>query len=203
MLCLDAVANMCLDTFESEGTVAVPEIDPRVVRRIADMHAVYRMRDAQGILLYIGRTGNAGRRFGDHASKRWFPLVATITMEWFPTEAAAVLAERRAIQQEYPRYNVAETRRSRRRPTRLPQLAPPAKRIPPCLPKPEDECQATLAALLAKGTTMNEVAVALGVSKWHARVRLERLRDQGTIRIKGERRAAKWVLAAGAEGDAP
>jgi hypothetical protein len=194
---------MCLDTCESEGTVAVSEIDPRVVRRIADMHAVYRMYDEQGVLLYIGRTGNAGRRFGDHTSKRWFPLVATIKMEWLPGEASAVLAERRAIQQEHPRYNVAETRRSRRRRTRLP-AAPPAKRAPVRRPIPEGECHETLTTLLARGTTTSEVALALGVSKWHARVRLERLRDLGSIRIKGNRRAAKWVLAdETAGGDVP
>ena len=86
------------------------DIDPDVLRRLADMHAVYRMFDAVGRLLYIGRTGDAGRRFGSHNSKRWFPLVATIALEWYATEAAAALAEQRAIIKEHPRYNLIRTR---------------------------------------------------------------------------------------------
>lgn len=79
-------------------------------RRLADMHAVYRMFDGSARLLYVGRTGRAGERFGDHSVKRWFPLVANITLEWFPTKAAADVAERRAIKRERPRYNIAGIR---------------------------------------------------------------------------------------------
>lgn len=103
---------MCLDTCEGGEPVTSTDVDPRVVRRIADMHAVYRMFDAERHLLYVGRTGNAGQRFGDHSMKRWFPLVATIELEWFATQAEAVLVERRAIRTEHPRYNIAETPRA-------------------------------------------------------------------------------------------
>jgi len=72
------------------------------------MHAVYRMFDAEGRLLYVGMTQDAGARFGDHAAKRWFPLVANIALEWFPTKASARLAEVRAIGTERPRYNKAD-----------------------------------------------------------------------------------------------
>lgn len=44
MLCLDAPTSMCLDTYEGGKPVA-SDIDPSVIRRIADMHAVYRMFD--------------------------------------------------------------------------------------------------------------------------------------------------------------
>lgn len=81
-------------------------VDPAAVRRIADMHAVYRMFDEAGRLLYIGVSGRAGRRFDQHSEKRWFPLVGLITLEWHATKAAAELAERRAIAAERPRYNV-------------------------------------------------------------------------------------------------
>jgi len=83
------------------------ELTPALVRRLADMHAVYRMYDHSGRLLYIGMSGRAGRRFDEHAKKRWFPLVSTITLEWHDTHAAAVLAEKRAIADEQPRYNIA------------------------------------------------------------------------------------------------
>jgi hypothetical protein len=81
-------------------------IDPRLIRRIADMHALYRMFDHEGKLLYVGITGHVAR-FDNHATKRWFPCVASITLEWCDTEAAARAAERRAIQTERPRYNIA------------------------------------------------------------------------------------------------
>lgn len=89
------------------------ELDPRIIRRMADMNAVYRMYSHTGELLYIGMTGRL-RRFDDHAMKRWFPLVSRITLEWHPTEAAARLNERRAIQAERPRYNIAATPKARR-----------------------------------------------------------------------------------------
>jgi hypothetical protein len=75
---------------------------------MADLHAVYRMFDAEGRLLYVGMTGNAGTRLGSHASKRWFPLVTNITLQWCPTKAAARVSEVRAIRNEWPRYNVAD-----------------------------------------------------------------------------------------------
>lgn len=84
------------------------DLDPRIVRRLADMNAVYRMYGHGGELLYVGMTGQM-RRFDDHAMKRWFPLVSRITLEWHPTEAAARVSERRAIRAERPRYNIAET----------------------------------------------------------------------------------------------
>lgn len=76
-------------------------------RRFAEMHALYRMYDERGRVLYIGITGDLGKRLGDHAVKRWFPLVEQIKLEWLPTRAAALLAERRAISAEHPRYNHA------------------------------------------------------------------------------------------------
>jgi hypothetical protein len=85
----------------------VTVLNPSEVRRLADMHAVYRMFDQAGRLLYIGRSGRAGGRFDQHAEKRRFPLVSLITLEWHATYAAAVLAERRAIAAEKPRYNIA------------------------------------------------------------------------------------------------
>lgn len=89
------------------------DLDPRVVRRLADMHAVYRMFGHTGELLYVGKTGHL-HRFDDHAVKRWFPLVGRIVLEWHDTEASARVAERRAIQTERPRYNIASNPKARR-----------------------------------------------------------------------------------------
>lgn len=89
------------------------------LRRVADMHAVYRMFDPAGRLLYIGMTGDAGQRFADHAAKRWFPQVEMIKLEWFQTKAAAQVAEQRAIQSERPRHNIAGRRTPQVRKLRL------------------------------------------------------------------------------------
>jgi predicted GIY-YIG superfamily endonuclease len=77
-------------------------------RRVVEMHAVYRMYADDGELLYVGMTSNPGQRFGDHASRRWFPLVASITLEWHPNSRAARTSERQAIKTEGPRFNVRE-----------------------------------------------------------------------------------------------
>jgi hypothetical protein len=74
-------------------------------RRFADMQALYRLYDEKDRLLYIGVTGDLGQRLGEHSAKRWFPLVDHAKFEWLPTRAAALLAERRAIIAEHPRYN--------------------------------------------------------------------------------------------------
>ncbi len=194
--------------------MAVPEIDPRDVRRMADMHAVYRMRDATDRLLYIGRTADAGRRFGDHSMKRWFPLVETIRLEWFPTEAAAILAERRAIQREHPRYNIAETAKAgrtmsrateRREPSharhtrKARKVSAPLRTVRPKVPAPTaaDAFPASrddLLSLLSAegGMTIAIVAAHLDVSFWTARVWLTQLRDEGLATVSGYGRGARW-----------
>ena len=80
-------------------------LDAATIRRMADMHAVYRLFDEAGHLLYVGMSGRTGRRFDDHAVKAWWPLVRTVTLEWHDTAAQAAVAVRRAIGAERPRYN--------------------------------------------------------------------------------------------------
>lgn len=99
-------------------------------RRFADMHALYRMYDERGKLLYVGITGDAGQRFGEHSLKRWFPLVAEIKLEWLPHEAAARLAERRAISTERPRYNKAGVKPPRAAPGKGGSVIPIASAAP-------------------------------------------------------------------------
>lgn len=85
-------------------------------RRLAEMCALYRMFDDRDRLLYVGITGDLGQRLGEHSFKRWFPLVERITLEWLPTRAAALLAEKRAISTERPRYNKAGTKPAKPKP---------------------------------------------------------------------------------------
>lgn len=92
-------------------------------RRFAEMHALYRMYDERGRVLYIGITGDLGKRLGEHSVKRWYPLVEKITLEWLPTRAAAMLAEKRAILAERPRYNLAGTKPPK--PAKKPAPEPP------------------------------------------------------------------------------
>lgn len=71
--------------------------------------ALYRMRDKNGRLLYVGISFTAMKRIEDHKAKRgwWFNDVTRIDVEWFPTRGRAEDAERTAIQTEKPKWNVA------------------------------------------------------------------------------------------------
>jgi hypothetical protein len=138
-------------------------------RRFADMHALYRLFDDEGHLLYVGITGDLGQRLGDHSIKRWFPLVVRITLEWFPHRAAARLAEKRAIGTERPRYNKAGVR--------VPELP----RIPK--PKPERDLLADLDKLLgSEPVRLSALAARLRVVApgWqpYEKITGVRLRDQ-------------------------
>jgi excinuclease UvrABC nuclease subunit len=72
----------------------------------AGRHALYRFYSDKGELLYVGTSGDFGRRFPVHAQKIWFLQVRGITLEWYASEDDALKAERRAIHVEHPRYNV-------------------------------------------------------------------------------------------------
>jgi predicted GIY-YIG superfamily endonuclease len=68
---------------------------------------LYRLADAQGVLLYVGIAGNPGRRFEQHKKdKLWWGDVAAITLEHFQTREEAAAAELAAIRSEHPRYNI-------------------------------------------------------------------------------------------------
>src|SRR5215469_10758085 len=71
-----------------------------------ERHAVYRCYSDHGELLYVGTTGQLGKRLAAHAQKVWFLQVRGITLEWYLDEFEAGAAERRAIHVEHPKYNV-------------------------------------------------------------------------------------------------
>lgn len=113
---------------------------------LVQMHAVYRMFSASGQLLYVGMTGDLGRRLDGHAEKRWFPKVTSIALEWFPSEDAARIAERDAIRSEHPVHNIAGIPGRRRR--------PPSKGILP------GATQATLLEAVAAGILGSSIDAA-------------------------------------------
>lgn len=71
-------------------------------------HALYRLFDGSGDLLYVGISLSALERMSAHRSRQpWWADVASIELENYPTRQEVLTAERRAIRTEHPRYNVA------------------------------------------------------------------------------------------------
>lgn len=72
---------------------------------------VYRAFGADGSLLYVGVTSNPALRVGKHASTRpWWPReVRDVSWETYDNREAALAAERKAIEEEHPRYNVTHS----------------------------------------------------------------------------------------------
>lgn len=72
---------------------------------------VYRFYDADGTLLYVGITLDPHTRWEDHRTgKPWWPDVASITAHRYPTRLDALIEEDRAIRDEGPLYNRANSR---------------------------------------------------------------------------------------------
>lgn len=67
---------------------------------------LYRHFGAGGVLLYVGITVNAKRRLAEHKRRsRWAYAIERVTVEEFPNQASAQLAEKIAIEEERPLYN--------------------------------------------------------------------------------------------------
>jgi hypothetical protein len=82
--------------------------------RLAGRTAVYRLFDADGVLLYVGASNNLDVRWGSHATdKPWWSEVADRKVVWFETRSEALAKETRAIEDEKPRYNILGTPRHR------------------------------------------------------------------------------------------
>ncbi|MFE6355895.1 GIY-YIG nuclease family protein [Streptomyces rochei] len=68
--------------------------------------ALYRLYDADDLLLYVGITHNPKRRWSAHSrDKHWWPDVARKTIEWFETRKSAERVEKIEVEEERPRYN--------------------------------------------------------------------------------------------------
>lgn len=70
--------------------------------------ALYRMYDAEGVLLYVGISMNAPSRIKQHRrDKHWWDDVARITITQYDDPAEAARAELEAILAEHPIDNIA------------------------------------------------------------------------------------------------
>lgn len=70
--------------------------------------ALYRLYDANDVLLYLGITWNPDWRWGRHqTTKHWAHLVNRRTIEWFPNRASALAAEKAATAVEKPLHDGA------------------------------------------------------------------------------------------------
>ncbi len=80
------------------------------VRYYSDMcnmpTCTYRAYDIHGRLLYVGISMNLEGRLAKHKSSAWWPQVDEIVVKWFDGREAAKAAERDAIRDEDPIYNV-------------------------------------------------------------------------------------------------
>lgn len=80
---------------------------------------LYRILDDTGDLLYVGISGNPGRRMAQHAEdKPWWTDSAIIVLEHFPTRTLALRAETKAVESEGPIYNKAGSAPPRYRATK-------------------------------------------------------------------------------------
>lgn len=70
---------------------------------------LYRLIGADGQLLYVGISCDPETRMKAHHGRAWWSQVESNRIEWHETRVAALVAERIAIREERPRYNVAET----------------------------------------------------------------------------------------------
>ncbi|MBQ1118538.1 GntR family transcriptional regulator [Streptomyces sp. C3-3] len=68
--------------------------------------ALYRLYNADDVLLYVGIASDPERRWKQHEEfKPWWPEVAKKTVEWLESRNAALTAETQAIRTELPRHN--------------------------------------------------------------------------------------------------
>lgn len=80
---------------------------------MGDETTLYRMYGKYDELLYVGVTSTVrgATRFTEHTKRKWWwPQVVSLTVEHYMTREAAESAERRAIQDEGPLYNIVHNR---------------------------------------------------------------------------------------------
>ena len=69
---------------------------------------LYRAYDADGLLLYVGISNDFGKRKEQHSRwSPWFAVAARWSVEKYATRAEVEAAERVAIEEEDPAYNVS------------------------------------------------------------------------------------------------
>ena len=78
------------------------------MERFFEPHAVYRIFDKDGTLLYVGCSSRLLSRLYTHSLKEWGTRMARIELEWYDDKAHAAVAEARAILDERPLLNGTE-----------------------------------------------------------------------------------------------
>lgn len=69
--------------------------------------ALYRLYNAEDVLLYVGVANRIEERLGSHSgTKLWWAEVVRTEVEWFGSRDAAEKAEAVAINSESPLYNI-------------------------------------------------------------------------------------------------
>jgi predicted GIY-YIG superfamily endonuclease len=79
---------------------------------IDDPTSVYQYRDEYDVLIYVGVTKRATTRQAEHTSKAWWPLVASQSVEHYPTRALALEREEALIKEQCPPFNTIHNRLS-------------------------------------------------------------------------------------------
>ena len=83
----------------------------RGTRDLSGPSCLYRYYDAQGVLLYVGITKDpAARRRHHQLHSEWYPHAGEPLIEWFEDRKSALKAERDAIRNEAPVFNVVGAR---------------------------------------------------------------------------------------------
>lgn len=135
--------------------------DEMEIERTEAPTVLYRLFDANDVLLYVGISGNLKARFASHAStKSWWPRVARRTIVIYPTRASGQEAERVAISAENPLHNVQRpVIRQRHQPARkiVPEVAVP-KRWVVRGPRPDGPGAPIYDARFAQDLTLAEVS---------------------------------------------
>lgn len=77
------------------------------------MTCLYRLKNSEGRLLYVGITGNFDARLSQHRrEKSWSNEIAAWELEYYATRREAEDAEQKAIKSEHPLHNVVHSRRT-------------------------------------------------------------------------------------------
>lgn len=75
-------------------------------RKMAEETGVYRIFNADGVLLYVGMSVSPETRFADHRTcKSWMQEAHRYETRWYGTREEAEQEEQRAIRIEQPRHN--------------------------------------------------------------------------------------------------
>jgi predicted GIY-YIG superfamily endonuclease len=108
----------CVEADCSDGNINVVLLKQRVTTQptpaISSPVAtqLYRHFDQAGRLLYIGISVSVMNRLAQHRQdSNWFPLIATVAVVHFPSRREAEDAERNAIREERPIYNIIHAQR--------------------------------------------------------------------------------------------